>query len=241
MKTQQSLLVSGFRLKQRKLLILMFFSKMKGGLSFSVGDDIEVKSMASTKNHHHAASNGELEDVLFNSVLDIRRCGSLLLENSLVRLLKGRSFALVGNNGVGKTTLLRVLASFEEDTHLVGQFGDGEMRKECTALQHVMLNDARLNRVREKLEVCDGNEVEMLASEEDLLSESAEERARDALRRVGFRVRALREATPVGALSGGWRMRVRLATALNSGAKVLLLDEPTTSLDLQGIDMLIVR
>lgn len=217
----------------------------QGGVSFGF-DDIEVKAMPPTKAHHNASRVGEEDECLLNVLLDVRRGGQLLLENALLRLLKRRSYAIVGANGVGKSTLLSVLSARKlnvacgDKMHLVSQFEDASMKNNAksSALQYVLENDVKLNRVKEQLDSCDASQVEALVTEEELLEESATERARAALRKLGFRKRILREETPISMLSGGWRMRARLAIALNAGAQILLLDEPTTSLDTEGIDML---
>ncbi len=147
---------------------------------------------------------------------------------------------------MGKSTLLSVLSDAKisalcgDRMQLVSQFEDEQMQTAGvgSALQYVLANDVKLNRVRGALDSCDGDEIGALVAEEELLEESAVERATSVLRKLGFRKRVLREETPIARLSGGWRMRARLAVALNAGAEVLLLDEPTTSLDSEGIGML---
>ncbi len=209
---------------------------------------IEVKVMCPTKSHHNAIRIGDDDECLLNFMLDVRRGGTLLLEDSLLRLLRSRSYALVGNNGVGKSTLLDAISNGGEIaavarhvTHLVGQFEDNEMKSGNAgcALNLVLANDVQLNRVRNRLESCPEEELASCVSEEELLEESAKERATKALRRLGFESRIMRERTAVEHLSAGWRMRARLAVALNAGAEILLLDEPTTSLDASGIGMLV--
>ncbi len=56
---------------------------MKGGLNFGVAD-MEVKVMSPSKAHHNATRVGEDDACLLNILLDVRRAGTLLLENSLV-------------------------------------------------------------------------------------------------------------------------------------------------------------
>lgn len=76
----------------------------------------------------------------------------------------------------------------------------------------------------------------LLYSEEEDLQESAKERAQSALKRVGYGPQRMQR--PLAHQSCGWRMKARLAVAINSGARCLLLDEPTTSLDMAAIEML---
>ncbi len=214
---------------------------MRGGASsFSLGD-VEVRVSASCKSHHFV-SQGE-EDCLLSAVLDVRRGGGALFEEAELRLLRRRSYALVGANGAGKTTLLRVLEHLQrERVHLVAQFEEEEEEKSVfsddSAFSFLLHHDSRLLRAAALLEDCVEDELAQVAAEVETLEENAGERARAALRRVGFRKRIQREETKLKTLSGGWKMRARLAVALNSGAQVLLLDEPTTSLDSEGIEML---
>lgn len=210
---------------------------MKGGSSA-----IEVKVMSPNKSHHNTSRVGEEDECFVNVVLDVRRGGSLLLEESLVRLHKGRTYALVGNNGVGKSTLLTALRdTFSDRVFLLSQFHEdeekGENEESASALDYVMGHDTRLERVRDALETCEAAQITALANEEALLEENARERAVSCLQRVGFK-RTMREQRAMKQLSGGWRMKARLAVALNANAQIVLLDEPTTSLDVQGIGLL---
>jgi len=68
---------------------------------------------------------------------------------------------------------------------------------------------------------------------EAIEADSAEDRAQDMLRLLGFKESAMRQQ--MDTLSGGWRMRVALSCALSTRNDVLLLDEPTNHLDLHGV------
>ena len=171
----------------------------------------------------------------------------------------GERIGLVGRNGVGKTTLFRlVTGELSPDTGEVitakrarvgylAQEADG--RFEGMSVVEAVLDAAdELTRLEsEKAEL----EASMAAAEEEearqllpryervqaryeaLGGYGAEADARRILAGLGFRERD--QSRPVHELSGGWGMRVSLARLLVSRPDLLLLDEPTNHLDLEAL------
>lgn len=145
----------------------------------------------------------------------------------------GRIHVLVGPNGGGKTTLLRLLLGLVEPTHgrVMWTGPDGEASRRPFAMgyvpQHASL-DARY-----PLTVADV--VGWLRPGSGRRGLPAPEVAAvlERLRLQGLADR------PVGELSGGQQQRVLLARALAQRAPVLVLDEPTTGLDTVGQDDLL--
>jgi ATP-binding cassette subfamily F protein uup len=140
------------------------------------------------------------------------------------RLGPGDRVAVVGVNGSGKTSLVKLLAGELEPT-------SGELQRGSTVrLAHLSQETApileHLN-VLESLEEVRGHAV---------LSDGQEITAAILCDRFGFRGEKAR--TPVGELSGGERRRLALMRLMMGGPNVLLLDEPTNDLDVDTLTAL---
>jgi ATP-binding cassette subfamily F protein 3 len=188
-------------------------------------------------------------------------------------VLRGVSFAieanervaLIGRNGTGKTTLLRILAGLDSpDRGRVGLAGwarrayltqTPEGSSEAGVLDHVLAGAADLRTLESRMtelehlmgtpEVHDDPErLEEIMDEYGHAREhfehaggfSIDSRARTVLTGLGFRDADFDR--PLGVLSGGWRMRAELARALLREPDLLLLDEPTNHLDLATTEWL---
>ncbi|PNW88567.1 hypothetical protein CHLRE_01g034950v5 [Chlamydomonas reinhardtii] len=187
--------------------------------------------------------------------LTVRAKGKLLLENTSVTIAAGRRYGLVGPNGRGKSTLLRLMAKRQIpvpqgiDVLLVEQEIVGDER---TALQAVVEADVELMGLRaEEKDLMEAlqDEAKQPAgfchdTAQDRLNEvyermaqigasSAESRASKILHGLGFTEGMQRRSTQ--SFSGGWRMRISLARALYIQPTLLLLDEPTNHLDLRAV------
>jgi ATP-binding cassette subfamily F protein 3 len=176
------------------------------------------------------------------SQLTIRMGGRVLLDGAELAIEPGRRIGLVGRNGAGKSTLLRAiageLAPDGGDIRLAARARLGQVRQEApsgpaTLLETVLEGDTeRLALLRE----ADSAEPMRLAEIHERLraigAEAAPARAAAILAGLGFDEAA--QARPVQSFSGGWRMRVALATALFAAPDLLLLDEPTNHLDLEA-------
>jgi ATP-binding cassette subfamily F protein 3 len=172
----------------------------------------------------------------------IRLGGRALLDGADLTIDPGRRIGLVGRNGAGKSTLLRAIMG---EIALDG----GEMRfaRNCrlaTVRQEApegpaSLLDTVLAGDPERLALlaeADRAEPSRLAEIHERLraigADAAPARAATILAGLGFDEAA--QARPVSSFSGGWRMRVALATALFANPDLLLLDEPTNHLDLEA-------
>jgi ATP-binding cassette subfamily F protein 3 len=174
--------------------------------------------------------------------LTLRMAGRVLLDDAALRVDPGRRIGLVGRNGAGKTTLLRAIA---------GEIGvDGgeirlsvrarlsQVRQEAPAgpqslVETVLATDIeRLALLAEQDAAEPGRQAEIHERLRAIGAESAPARAATILAGLGFDSAA--QARPVDSFSGGWRMRVALASALFADPDLLLLDEPTNHLDLEA-------
>jgi macrolide transport system ATP-binding/permease protein len=166
----------------------------------------------------------------------------------------GDRVAVVGENGRGKTTLLRVLSGDLQadrgDVHRAGSLGVADQQIPLGAADTVGdLIDLELASVRSALADLE-RATEALAQDQpgaddafaDALAQAEALDAWDADRRVEISLAALNavddRSRPLGTLSVGQRHRVRLACLLGARHAVLLLDEPTNHLDAGGLQHL---
>ena len=182
----------------------------------------------------------------------------LFVEASAV-LHRGEKAGLVGPNGAGKSTLFRLVTREEQPDEgqvsidrgvTVGHFSQdvGEMSgrsaveetmdgagpvstiaAELHALEHALADPARADELDELVERF-GN---VQARFDELGGYALEARAREILGGLGFTTEMM--DGDVGALSGGWKMRVALARILLMRPDAMLLDEPSNHLDLESI------
>ncbi len=182
-----------------------------------------------------------------------------VLQGASLRIDPGEKVGLVGRNGGGKTTLLRMIEGLEQP-----DWGSVTLRKGARlayvpqrphfdpgvtvrafvegGLAAIRAMQRALEEVHEQLSGAEGVELERLLAEQDRLHHEleavagwgAERNVEVVLSGIGLREEFWeREAAT---LSGGEKSRVALARVLVSGSDLLLLDEPTNHLDLVGIE-----
>lgn len=174
--------------------------------------------------------------------------GRILLHPTDLKIVEGMKYGLVGKNGYGKTTLLRLMNTYEIEgfpAHIrMLMVKQEQERDDRTVIEAVLNADefrVRLEKETERMEglseTCPEEEAETVTKVLDVLYNMAEDvnydqgekQAHGILDGLGFT--AAQKDTPVSSLSGGWRMRVALAKALFCKPDLLLLDEPTNHLD----------
>jgi ATPase subunit of ABC transporter with duplicated ATPase domains len=183
----------------------------------------------------------------------------ILFIEASAALQRGEKIGLVGPNGAGKTTLFRMITGEEPPDEgqvlvdrgiTIGFFSQdvGEMSgrsavaevmdgagdvstvaAELAALEAAMADPDRLD----EIDVIIERFGEVQARFESLGGYALESRAREVLAGLGFE-EAMMDGD-VGALSGGWKMRVALARILLMRPDVMLLDEPSNHLDLESL------
>ncbi len=175
--------------------------------------------------------------------LSFRIEGRLLFEQATAAIPDGHKVGLVGRNGTGKTTLLRLIAgemapdegtiSFPKNARIghVSQEAPGGPE---TLLETVLAAHSELAALSAEAETAgDPHRIgEIHTRLSDIDAHSAPARAARILSGLGFGDAA--QQRPCAEFSGGWRMRVALAGALFAAPDILLLDEPTNYLDLEG-------
>lgn len=169
--------------------------------------------------------------------------GKPLFENASAVIPTGHKVGIVGRNGTGKTSLFRLIrgewALNSGEIDYPQQFSIGGVDQEAPAsdislLDTVLAADGeRAQLLAEADTATDPDRIaDIYARLADIDAYSAEARAASILSGLGFNNEA--QARPCHEFSGGWRMRVALASVLFSQPDLLLLDEPTNYLDLEG-------
>jgi len=190
-------------------------------------------------------------------MIQLRKLGKrfgpkVLFSGVSLQLNPGQRYGLVGANGSGKTTFLKILTGdegadegevafgqklrlgflrqdqFSEDSAKIVEVamrGDPEVYDALHELSHAEARELGAERVAES--------AELVAARDGYTLEA---RAREILVGVGLAAEVLDR--PLGTLSGGYKLRVLLAQVLTGRPDVLLLDEPTNHLDIISIRFL---
>jgi ATPase subunit of ABC transporter with duplicated ATPase domains len=183
----------------------------------------------------------------------------LVFVDASFQLNPGEKVGLVGPNGAGKTTLFRMIVGEEDpdegevsvpkkltigyfrqdveemqgrsvlDEAIAGSGRVGDLHHELEALQHAMGDPDRLD----EMDAILARFGEVQEEYDHLNGYALEAQAREVLLGLGFSNEQI--DGDVGALSGGWKMRVALARVLLGRPDVLLMDEPTNHLDIESI------
>lgn len=183
--------------------------------------------------------------------------GRALYENASLHIKPKDKIGLIGLNGKGKSTLLKLI---NKEYSLDG--GEISMSKDCTlgflnqdllsfqsedsilnvammAFEEAVETNKKIDAILKKLETeySDGliDKLTKLQEQfERLEGYSMQARAEEILEGIGFKTSDL--GRPLKEFSGGWRMRVMLAKLLLERPSLLMLDEPTNHLDLPSIE-----
>ena len=190
--------------------------------------------------------------------------GFTLLDDINFHISDNDRIGLVGKNGAGKSTILKLICGLQTPTSgkiampagmRIGYLpqimehhkGKSVIDEAMTAFSDMFEKEAEIGRITEALAERDDYESkeyqELIIRMNDLTdslsmqrSESPEVRAERTLMGLGFKYEELSRATET--FSQGWNMRIELAKILLSDPDVLLLDEPTNHLDIESIEWL---
>jgi ATPase subunit of ABC transporter with duplicated ATPase domains len=182
----------------------------------------------------------------------------LIFVDASFQLNPGEKVGLVGPNGSGKTTLFRMVMGEEVpdegDVSVPKRLTIGYFRQDVEEMQgRSVLDEAiagsgragdlhhELEALHHAMEHCAPEEMDRILARfgevqeeyEHLGGYTLEAQAREVLHGLGFEDDQI--DGDVGALSGGWKMRVALARVLLGRPDVLLMDEPTNHLDIESI------
>ena len=176
-----------------------------------------------------------------------------LFENISVRFGKGNRYGLIGANGCGKSTLMKILGGDLEPTagsvsidenERVGKLRQDQFAfEEFTVIDTVIMGHTQLWEIKQERDRIyslpemseeDGMKVaELEIHFAELDGYSAESRAGELL--LGLEIPLEQHDGPMSAVAPGWKLRVLLAQALFADPDIMLLDEPTNNLDINTI------
>lgn len=183
--------------------------------------------------------------------------GRTLYDNTSLHIKPKDRIGLIGANGTGKSTLLRLIdGEYQPDGGVISKSNDcsiGFLNQDLLSYQsedsilHVTMQaferalqlQVEIDKVLHQMEV---NYEDKLVDKLTRLQEEYEQldgytlqsRAEEILEGLGFSTESLQR--PLREFSGGWRMRVMLAKLLLQKPSLLMLDEPTNHLDLPSIE-----
>jgi len=152
---------------------------------------------------------------LCNCEFSLAYGGMILLNNTRLRLTRGQRYGLCGPNGAGKSTLMRAIANGQ----LEG-FPTADVLKTVFVEHNLQASDAEKS-------------VQNFVFDDEEFKNKDHAKIVETLKSVGFDDE--KRAMAVGALSGGWKMKLELARAMLMEADILLLDEPTNHLDVSNV------
>jgi ATPase subunit of ABC transporter with duplicated ATPase domains len=176
-----------------------------------------------------------------------------LFENISIKFGDGNRYGLIGANGCGKSTFMKILGGdlapsagnvFVEPNMRVGKLRQDQFAfEEHTVLDTVIMGNAELSRIKAERDRIyslpemseeDGMQVADLEVQfAEMDGYTAEARAGELL--LGLEIPLEQHTGPMSAVAPGWKLRVLLAQALFADPDILLLDEPTNNLDINTI------
>ena len=176
-----------------------------------------------------------------------------LFENITVKFGDGNRYGLIGANGCGKSTLMKIIGSDLEPSagnvsvdanERIGKLRQDQFAfEQRTVIDTVIMGHERLWSVKQErdriyglaeMSESDGMKVADLEVEfAELDGYTAESRAGELLLGAGIPVE--QHFGPMSAVAPGWKLRVLLAQALFADPDIMLLDEPTNNLDINTI------
>lgn len=179
--------------------------------------------------------------------LSIRAGVKPLFDGANLNIHPGQKIGLVGQNGVGKTTLFKCLLgeiSVEAGNigipanWLIGYVEQEVRRPNAQALRYVTFGDTKYAEAQELIEKAEAtNDNDLLVKAYDVLDKidgfSVPSKAKQLLYGLGFVESDFTK--PMAEFSGGWQVRLKLGRALMQRSDLLLLDEPTNHLDIEAV------
>ena len=191
--------------------------------------------------------------MIFTANITMQFGAKPLFENISVKFGNGNRYGLIGANGCGKSTFIKILGGDLTPTSGIVSIDNnerlGKLRQDqfafedFTVLDTVIMGHAELWRVKAErdriyalpdMSEADGMKVAELEVEfAELDGYTAEARAGELLLGIGIPLE--QHTGPMSAVAPGWKLRVLLAQALFADPDILLLDEPTNNLDINTI------
>ena len=157
----------------------------------------------------------------------VKRYGRVTALDGLeLEVQQGELFSLLGVNGAGKTTAIKILSCLTQPTRGEALVGGYSVVKEPERVKELIGVSPQETAVAPNLSVREN--LELICGIHGFSREKTREKIQELSRQF-----ALEEVLPrkAGKLSGGWQRRVSIAMALIGQPQILFLDEPTLGLD----------
>ncbi|WP_299149748.1 ABC-F family ATP-binding cassette domain-containing protein [uncultured Dokdonia sp.] len=193
--------------------------------------------------------------------LAVEFSGDTLFSNVSFTINENDKIALMGKNGAGKSTMMKIIAGVQKATrgnvrtpkdaviaylpqHLLTDDDCTVMEEASKAFSTVLDMKAEMNRLNKELETRTDYEsqeyMDIITKVTDIGEKfyaieevNIEEEVEKALRGLGFKRSDFNR--PTSEFSGGWRMRIELAKILLKKPDLILLDEPTNHVDIESV------
>ena len=157
----------------------------------------------------------------------VKRYQKLTAVDSLaLEIRQGELFSLLGVNGAGKTTALKMLSCLTRPTEGDALVGGFSIRKEPEQVKRLIGVSPQETAIAPNLSVKEN--LELMGGIHGFSPEKTAQKMRELVEQFRLEEVLARKA---GKLSGGWQRRVSIAMALISQPQILFLDEPTLGLD----------
>ncbi|WP_288486377.1 ABC-F family ATP-binding cassette domain-containing protein [uncultured Novosphingobium sp.] len=177
------------------------------------------------------------------SGITVRLGGRTILDQATAAIPTGARVGLIGRNGAGKSTLMKVMiGQLEPDDGAIempkrarlGYIAQEAPSGTLTPFETVLAADVERTALLEESETCVDPDRLGDVHERLLAIDAYSAPARAARILIGLGFDEAMQAEPMDSFSGGWKMRVALASLLFSQPDLLLLDEPSNHLDLEA-------
>lgn len=179
--------------------------------------------------------------------VSLRRGPRELIENATASIHDGHKVGLTGANGCGKSSLMALIMGelIADNGHcyvpkntVISHVAQETPAAAKEAIEAVLDGDPELRQIEQAIELAknssDGTLVaELYSRYETINGYTARHRAKRLMQGLGFQPDQYQKK--VSEFSGGWRMRLNLASALMCRSDLMLLDEPTNHLDLETV------
>ena len=172
-------------------------------------------------NKEGEANAGNQNTVTYQAIQKLTAVDKLNLE-----VPQGELFSLLGVNGAGKTTVIKMLSCLTEPTEGDAMIGGYSITREPKQVKRLIGVSPQETAVAPNLSVKEN--LELICGIHGFSKEKTETKVRELNRQFSLDEVLQRKA---GKLSGGWQRRVSIAMALISEPQILFLDEPTLGLD----------
>lgn len=158
-----------------------------------------------------------------------------LLENTELVISNKNRYGLIGFNGSGKSTLLKFILKLPDiDVHMIDQ----EVPMSTVSVTQYVLesNHDRINLLKEYNKIAETDDIKKINELSTKINQLELYKDEPIVRKIlaGLGFNSENQDASVNSFSGGWRMRIAIASALYRQPDLLLLDEPTNHLDLEA-------